>query len=248
LGAPRLRTLHGLIRATLLGRAWRLLRRNGPAGLAFAALRPTVYCHVNLIEKDLAHGVPQVPSRIELEVTRLTPEDVDAYCRYRPERSAQEVARRLERGSFCFATWEDGRITSVAWYHPGEAWIEDIDRRFELPHDAVYVFDGHTAPEVRGRGLSATRAAVTWAQLREDGYRRGFAFVLAGNRSGDRARRKAGWRRFGVAGYVRAGPRRVEFIRARGGRTRWRWRPHGAPAAGRRELPPLEPAEALIGS
>lgn len=224
-----------------------MLRRNGPAGLALAVLRPTVYCRVDLIEKDLARGVPEVPSRIELEVTRLTPEDVEAYCRYRPETSPQDVARRLERGSFCYATWDDGRITSVAWYHPGEAWIEDIDRRFDLPADAVYVFDGHTAPELRGRSLSAARAAVTWAQLRENGFRRGFAFVPAGNRSGDRARRKAGWRRFGVAGYVRAGPRRLEFLRTRRSRTRWRWRPHRALAARRRELPALEPADALLG-
>jgi hypothetical protein len=236
-----------LTRETLVGRAWRVLRRNGPAGLAFAALRPTVYYRVDLIEKDLARGVPEVPSRIELEVTRLTPEDIDTYCRYRPESSPQDVARRLERGSLCYVSWKQGRIVSCGWYHPGEAWIEDIDRRFELPPDCVYLYDGHTSPELRGRSISSTRATITWADLRRHGFRRGVAFVVAGNRSSDRASSKAGWRRFGVAGYVRAGPRRLEFMRTRGGRTRWRWRSHRAPAARLRELPPLEPADALLG-
>jgi hypothetical protein len=236
-----------LTRETLVGRASRVLRRNGPAGLAFAALRPTVYYRVNLIEKGLPRPSSDVLSQAALEVTRLTPEDVGAYCRYRPESSPQDVARRLERGSLCYVSWKQGRIVSCGWYHPREAWIEDLDRRFELPPDCVYLYDGHTSPELRGRGISSARATATWADLRRQGFRRGVAFVVAGNRSSDRASAKAGWRRFGVAGYARLGPWRLEFIRSRGRHTLWRIRRTRPSAAKRGELPPLEPAEALLG-
>jgi hypothetical protein len=222
------------------------LRRNGPAGLAFAVLRHTVYCQVALIEKNLAREIPDVSSEIEFEVMRLTPEDVNPYCRHRPGASPEEILRRLERGSLCYAAWDGGRILASVWYHPREAWIEDLDRRFELPPDAVYVYDGHTNPEVRGRRVAAAQAATTWSELQKQGFRRGIAFVLAGNRSSDRARRKAGWRRFGVAGYVRLGRWRLEFIRVGGCRTRWRRRAL-RPAARRPELPPLEPTDALAG-
>jgi hypothetical protein len=215
--------------------------------LAFAVLRHTVYCQVALIEKDLARGVPEVPSQVEFEVALLIPENVDAYSRYRPDTPPEEVLRRLERGSLCYVTWEGESIVSCAWYQPREAWIEDIDRRFQLPPDCVYVYDGYTSPERRGRSLSSARAAITWADLSGRGFHRGVGFVLAGNRSGDRARTKAGWRRFGVGGYARLGPWRLEFIRSRGRRTRWRFRRAPRRAWRRRGLPPLEPADALLG-
>jgi hypothetical protein len=230
-----------------VGRAWRTWRHNGPASLAFAVLRHTVYCQIALIEKDLSPARTDVPSQIDLEVTRLTLDDVPAYCRYRPETSPEEVTHRLERGSLCYVSWQRERIVSCAWYHPREAWIEDIDRRFELPPDYVYLYDGHTSPELRGRSISSGRAAITWADLRRQGFRRGVAFIAAGNRSSERASRKAGWRPFGMAGYARLGPWRLDFIRSRGRRTRWRVRRGPRPAGRRRELPPLEPAGALLG-
>jgi hypothetical protein len=225
-----------------------VLQRNGPAGLAFAALRHTVYCRINLIEKDLGDDPATVPSDIPIEVTRLSRESAGAYSRYRPDTSPEEVVRRLERGSVCYVAWNGGRIISAAWYHPGEAWIEDLDRRFELPADVVYVFDGHTSPELRGHRVSAVRASATWAELEEQGLRKGVAFVLAGNRSGDRARLRSGWRRFGRAGYARLGPWRIDFIRTRGRRKQWRWRRHRSEALRREQLPPREPANTLFGS
>ena len=230
-----------------MGRARRTLRHNGFAGVAFAILRHAVYCRITLIEKDLAHPMPDVRSRMDVEVAQLTSDDVPAYCRYRPETPPEEVMRRLERGSLCYVARVRERIVSCGWYHPREAWIEDLDRRFELPPDCVYLYDGHTSPELRGRGISWARATATWADLRRQGFRRGVAFVVAGNRSSDRASAKAGWRRFGVAGQVRLGPWRLEFVRSRGRHMLWRIRRTRPSAAKRGELPPLEPAEALLG-
>jgi hypothetical protein len=232
---------------TVVGRVRSVLQRGGLAGLAFAALRHTVYCQVDLIEKDLADDPGAESSDAHFEVTRLSRENAGAYSRYRPDTSPEEVVRRLERGSLCYVGWDRGRIISAAWYHPGEAWIEDLDRRFELPTDVVYAFDGHTSPELRGHRISAARASATWKELEEQGFRKGIAFVLAGNRSGDRARLRSGWRRFGRAGYARLGPWRIDFIRTRGGPTRWRWRRHRSEAVRRNELPPREPAGILLG-
>jgi hypothetical protein len=210
-------------------------------------LRHTVYRHVTLIERELTDEAPVEPSEVAFQVRLLAREDIDAYCRYRPSTSPREVACRLERGSFCYVAWHGDRIISAAWYQPGEAWIEDIDRRFELPPDTVYAFDGHTAPELRGRRVAPARASIAASRLRDSGFRRGVAFVLAGNRSGHRSRVRSRWRRFGVAGYLNLGPVRVEFVRTRGRRTQWRLRRHRSRAAGRRQPPPLEPGAVLTG-
>jgi hypothetical protein len=205
-----------------------------------AVLRHTVYQRVDLIEHELTDEIPVVRSELPFQVTRLGREDIDAYCRYRPGTSPGEIVRRLERGSVCYVAWHSGRIVSGAWYHAGEAWIEDVDRRFELTADTVYSYDAHTVPELRGRRVTPARSSIALADLRDSGFRRGVAFVLPGNRAGDRSRVRSGWRRFGVAGYLHLGLARIEFVRTRGRQAQWRLRWLLSRAPRRSQLPPLE--------
>ena len=212
-----------------------------------AVLRHTIFRHVNLIERELTDEIPLVRSKVPFKVTRLGAEEIDAYCRFRPRTTPREVARRLERGSVCFVAWHAGRIVSGAWYHAGEAWIEDVDRRFELPPDTVYSYDAHTIPELRGRRVTPARASIALAELRNSGFRRGVAFVLPGNRSGERSRARSGWRRFGVAGYLNLGLARIDFIRTRGHQGKWRLRWLRSRGAQRPQPPPLESDASLAG-
>jgi hypothetical protein len=198
-------------------------RRGGVRGLLLAALRRTVYGHVVLIERDLRADVPLLRSEPPIdEVRRLRPEEVPAYARSRPK-PAEELVRRMERGSGCHAAWHAGEIVSATWWHPGEAWIEDLGRRFLLRASEVYLYDAWTLPELRGRNITPVRSAHTLRALREQGFVRAIAFLLPENGPVQKAVKKVGWRRFGMAGFVRIGPVRIEFVRALG-RIQWRVR------------------------
>jgi hypothetical protein len=196
-----------------------------------------VYGHVVLIERDLRQDVPQIRSDPSIEVRRLRREDLPAYARSRPK-PPEELTRRMERGSGCHAAWHAGEIVSVTWWHPGEAWIEDLDRRFPLHADEVYFYDAWTVPPLRGRNITPARSALTLRDLREQRFVRGIGFVLPENRPVHSAMEKTGWRRFGTAGFVGIGPARIEFVRALG-RTRWRPRWRRSEAA-TDEPPPVE--------
>ena len=145
----------------------------------------------------------------------------------------------MERGSECYAAWHAGEIVSAAWWHPGEAWMEELDRRFLLRRDETYAYDGWTVPRLRGHNITPARAVLTMRMLREQGVRGAVMFSLPENRSIRRAWKKMGWRPFGVAGFLRMGPIRLEFVRVRG-HTRWRLR-RRRPASARSQPPPAEP-------
>ncbi len=149
----------------------------------------------------------------------------------------------MERGSGCHAAWHAGEIVSATWWHPGEASIEDLDRRFLLGTDEVYFYDAWTVPRLRGRSITPARSSLTLRALRAQGFARAIAFLLPENRPVHKAVEKVGWRRFGTAGFVQIGPARIEFVRALG-RTSWRprWRRPGTVPG---EPPPAESGSSL---
>jgi hypothetical protein len=200
-----------------------------------------VYGHVVLIERDLREDMPPPRSDLPIEVRGLRSEDVSAYARSHPN-PPEEFLRRMERGSHCHAAWHAGEIVSATWWHPGEAWIEDLDRRFRLRAGEVYFYDAWTLPRLRGRNITPVRSGLTLRALGEQGFVRAIAFVLPENRPIHKAVEKVGWRRFGTAGFVGIGPARIEFVRALG-RTWWRARGRRTEAGG--EPPPAEPGFAL---
>jgi hypothetical protein len=224
-----------------LAGAW---RRGGARGVLLATLGRTVYRHVVLIERDLREDMPLLRSDPPIEVRRLRPADVSAYARSNPK-SPEELLRRMERGSRCHAAWHAGEIVSAAWWHPGEAWIEDLDRRFLLRAEEVYLYDAWTVPRLRGRNITPARSVLTLRHLHEQGFLRAVAFVLPENRPIHRAAlEKVGWRRFGTAGFVRIGPAGIEFVRARG---RAQWRARGRRSASVSGEPPPAERGLLLG-
>jgi hypothetical protein len=234
-------------RESLIRRAARVLRRDGPGALVLAVLRHTVYQRVNLIEHELTGEIPVVRCEVPFQVRRLAARTSTPTANSDPGSSPAEIEHRLERGSVCYVAWHAGRIVSGAWYHAGEAWIEDVDRRFDLGADTVYSYDAHTVPELRGRRVTPARSSIALADLRDSGFRRGVAFVVPGNRAGDRSRVRSGRRRFGVAGYLHLGLARIEFVRTRGRQAQWHLRWLLSPGDRRREPPPLESGAPLTG-
>jgi hypothetical protein len=217
------------------------LRRGGARGLALTLLGRTVLRQVILIERDLTQPVVPLSSSIDFRFALLGHEDLDAYCAYRPERRREEVEARLARGSVCYVAWIDGGIVSDSWYQHGEAWIEDLGRRFELRPDEAYSYDAHTAERLRGKSLTPARASLALAHLREGGFRRAVAFVLPENGPARRSPVKSGWSRFGVAGCLRLGAAQLQYVTTDAGGRRWRLRRRCSGDA----IPPLESAGQL---
>ncbi len=204
----------------------------------------TVLKRLILIERDLSKPVEPVRSDLDFRFALLGPEEIDTYLAYRPERTRSELTQRFERGSVCFVAWIDGRIVSDAWYQRGEAWIEDLGRRFALARDEAYAYDAHTAPPLRGQSVTPARAARALEYLRQDGVRRAVGFVLPENGPARRSPVKSGWTPFGTAGFVRLGVARVEFVKTDAGGRQWAVRRGRAPHD---SVPALEPGGLSTG-
>ncbi len=228
-----------MTRESFWSRVTAALRRNGIRGVVVTAFRRSVYRRVILIQRDLSTEIVQPPCDVPIRVSVLKPGDAGAYARFRPEGSPDGEAAQFRRESACYAAWHDDRIVAAAWYHPGEAWIEDIGRRFQLPKDEMYVYDAATLPELRGQSVAPARSAIALVDLRDNGFKRVVAYVLAENPPGLRSTEKSGWRRFGEMAYLKLGAARIDFVRIDGEPTRWRFR--RMPRAPRASLPPLEP-------
>ena len=84
-----------------------------------------------------------------------------------------------------------------------------------------YSYDTYTAERCRGRGIAGVRALWAADYLREAGYRRLVGWIAPQNRPAFGPARKAGYRRLGVAGFIRLGPWRRDFVQPAGGRRRW---------------------------
>ena len=213
-------------------RAIRVLRRDGPGGLALAALR-----HTDLPAGDPDRTGADGPDS-HRPVRGAVPGDAPGPRGHR--RLPPLPAHYLSEGDRAPARFVDLCATSPGTpagssrppgTSPGKPGIEDIDRRFALPPDTVYAYDAHTVSELRGRRVAPARASVAQAQLRDSGLDRGVAYVLGGYRSGERSRLMSGWRRFGVAGYLNLGLARIEFVRARRNPLQWRLRRRRSQAA-----------------
>ncbi|HEX4838516.1 MAG TPA: hypothetical protein VFV03_08350, partial [Solirubrobacteraceae bacterium] len=171
--------------------------------------------HVVLFEYDLAAVAAKPTPELPATMRRLSPEDVPAYVAYR-DTEPDDIYKRLASGHVCLASWWEGKIVGNVWAQPGSVWIENLDRRLELPPDAVYFYDAWTVPQMRGRGLALVRAVVAAKELQGNGYSRGVAFVLPENKAALNAPVMLDYRRAGIAGYVRLGPWRWHFVRGPG--------------------------------
>jgi len=185
-----------------LGNAW------------FAALSSVgIYRRLVLLERGLDIPVPDVSADPSFRVALLADGERAAYLEFRPDQDAVEIARRVERGDRCFATWQEQRIVHAAWAATGRAWIEYLSRELPLAAGDVYVYDSFTRPEFRGRGAAPLRARVLGQYFAARGYARVLTAVLQENAAGFRPLEKVGTRPVGAIGYIGIGPWRRHFVR-----------------------------------
>jgi SAM-dependent methyltransferase len=168
-----------------------------------------VYRRVVLMERLLGEPIAELTARFPVAIDLLKETEVDEYTSFRPDADPLEICRRLEAGQWCFVARHEGRIVHACWAATGRAWIDYLGCAITLAPDEVYQYDSFTAPDVRGRNLAAVRVIVAARYFRQANYRRLVAVVVPENTLAFRPLEKAGYRPFGVMGYVKI--------------SRWRW-------------------------
>jgi len=187
------------------------LRDEGVKSLWFKILGQTVYRRVVLMECPLDQPLGYVTPSLSVVIDRLRRSEIDEYAAFRPDVDPSEMRRRLEAGHLCFVARHEGQIVHACWATPGRAWVDYLAYEMPLARDEVYQYDSFTAPAFRGHNLAAARVIEAARYFHHAGYRRLVAVVVPENASAFRPLEKAGYRPFGLIGYVQIGQWRRNF-------------------------------------
>jgi GNAT superfamily N-acetyltransferase len=192
-------------------RASEVLRDEGVKNLWFKILGQTVYRRLVLMECPLDQLLGSVTPRLPVVINRLISSESDAYAAFRPDADPSDMRRRLEAGHLCFVARHEGQIVHACWAAAGRAWIDYLAYEMPLARDEVYQYDSFTAPAFRGHNLAAARVIEAARYFRQAGYRRLIAVVSPENTAAFRPLEKAGYRPFGLIGYIQLGQMRRNF-------------------------------------
>jgi GNAT superfamily N-acetyltransferase len=209
-----------------IGRArWRrapeILRTEGLRSVWARIVGRLVYRRLVVMSTDLSAPVSKVECELDLTISELTPDDVDAYVAFLPYGDARTARRRLAAGSRCFAAWHRGRIVCAGWSDLDLANFDAIGAVVPIGPKVVYGRGAYTVPELRRRNIATLCTATAMQQLRDEGYERGVGYVLPQNRRGFGPPAKAGVARIGSIGWFGVGPARIYFFKRNGERTRF---------------------------
>ncbi len=183
----------------LLARARERYELGGLPALSGTLVQRLGFRHLVIFERSLRPAGTGASPAIEgsavegLRVAPLGTEHAEQYAALRPFDGARQLRERLAAGSLAIGAWLGADLVSVAWWHPGEAWIPEIGLHIVLPSHFIYAYDSYTRRDLRGRGITPARALRTFAMLADLGFTRGLCYVLAHNRPSMRAVRKIGW-------------------------------------------------------
>ncbi len=123
----------------------------------------------------------------------------------------------LSRGDRCFGVFEDGCLLWYCWYAREAAPIfDDVDATADFP--SIYVYNAHTDPAHRGRGLHQIGVESSARFFAREGYRAFTAYIEVLNLAPLIAARKMGERVEGFVVLHRAA-RGVRWIASPGCRT-----------------------------
>jgi GNAT superfamily N-acetyltransferase len=190
-----------------------VLRDEGVKSLGFKILGETVYRRVILMERLLDEPIAEVTGRLPVAIDLLEATEIDEYVRFRLGADPFEVRHRLAAGQWAFVARHEGCIVHAGWTTAKRAWIDFLAREIALAPDEVYQYESFTAPGFRGQNLAAVRITEMMHYFRKAQYRRMIAVVVPENTPAFRPLEKAGYRPFGLMGYVQIGRWRRNFCR-----------------------------------
>lgn len=151
---------------------------------------------------DLTRPLPEARAEIPVEITRATPDDVDAAVKV-----AGRPVNRLEDGLACFVASVDGRFAAWNWtrFRSGD----DEGNTIHLGPGEIYTFDAYTVEEFRGRKIHGATLAYMLRTAAEDGCTGAWTMASALNRRSWKTMSRIGWRLSGCVLRIRFGGRRV---------------------------------------
>jgi hypothetical protein len=173
----------------------------GPEGLASELamkVATTFRRRMVAVAADLVADPPEVAVPLEIEVRRLTTNEIPLYRALRPDQSAGTAERRLLLGHHCFAIWRGGAIIHSAWTTTERAYVPYLRRDLLVDPRDLYIYDTFTAPAYRGLHLAPLRHLHLRRHYRQLGRSRALGLVAVENRSGLRVTRRLGFRFIGL--------------------------------------------------
>jgi RimJ/RimL family protein N-acetyltransferase len=199
----------------MLERANEVLRQEGARSLWFKILGETVYRRLLLLERPLQEPIPEVKARIPVEIRLLQKTQIGEYLEFRAEANEAEVRSQLDAGHWCFVARHQGQIVSARWVTASHVWIDYLSYTLPLAAGEVYPYDLFTRPDFRGLAVSPVTSARMLRYFQTAGYRRMVTTILPENQPSLRAVAKTGYRPYGLIGYVKIGPWKRHFYRAK---------------------------------
>lgn len=145
------------------------------------------------------------------------------------------VAARLAAGHVCFAVLAGDQPLSAVWARSDALWLPFLRRLAPLAPGEVYLYDSYTHASFRRQGLTTLRRAASHQALRERGFRRALAYVMARNRGGLAATLRAGYAEAERHRWLHLGPLGLELAAGDG-----LGRPRPLRRGSDRELPPRD--------
>lgn len=141
---------------------------------------------------DLRGPVPDARADIPVEMTRATPEDVEAAALLVAPELREKFLARLDDGMECFVAKIDGRVVAYNWirYRSGE----DEGDVIELGPGEIYTTDAFTAEGFRGRKIHAETLGYMLRAAKAEGYLHAYTMASALKLGSRKTMPRLGWR------------------------------------------------------
>jgi len=109
------------------------------------------------------------------------------------EKKKKRFKHRLESGQRLFLVKLDGEIAAYNWHNIKEAALT-VGINIPLKEEQIFLFDVHTFPEFRGRGLFKKIMAVSIMLMKKEGYREVHLTHMSDNFISEKVFRKIGFK------------------------------------------------------
>jgi RimJ/RimL family protein N-acetyltransferase len=152
-------------------------------------------------------AIPEVQTRVPVEVRRLGPDEVARLHEVWPV-SLGQMRKRLKRGDACYVAVLDGRLVCYDWVQTtGWHWIQPAGRWRRVRPGDLWIYHARTADSVRGCRIQPRVLTEILRQFRERGWQRAWIYTTADNVASQRAQAHAGFRLDRVWRALRLGQR-----------------------------------------